>query len=543
MNENLNIIIVDDEKPILYVFKEYLKATTGYKVFTESNGLNALEIIKREKIDCCFLDISMPIIDGVELAKQIHQYDKTIPIVIMTGNPSMDVAIQTLKTGVVDFLIKPIDMFQIPLTIQRVMRERSLFVDSILLKEANQKNLDLLKINQELQQKLKDVEIISLILQKLEQATTIKNLIDTLVNLAGEITLCDESYFCNFAHNCADPSILAVFSRSNDKSAAGAKKIASHNIKKVVDDGIPLIINGNGNKGGTMAIPLIIKSNVFGALVLFINDNARNFSKKDLYFMNFLLKKASSLVENLALYENIFENLVSSLYAFVETIEARDPYTKQHSHRVSLYSMSIAGTMGCKQEDIDKLNVSSLLHDIGKIGTPDHILLKPGRLSDEEFNIIKKHPLTGSNIIGHLGMWIDEQTIIRHHHERFDGTGYPDGLKGEEIPMLSRILSIADVYDALTSDRSYRKKMQEDDALNIIRKNSGTQFDPEVVNAFFDSYRQNKIRQLSADDEQKEQNRHSLKSRVLNPSPQHVNVTLINAFHEDLLPLPVSSAE
>ncbi|MBU2623361.1 MAG: response regulator [Proteobacteria bacterium] len=528
MDENLNIIIVDDEKPILHVFKEYLKTTTGYQVFTESNGLHALDIIKREKIDCCFLDISMPIIDGVKLAEQIHQYDKTIPIIMMTGNPSMDVAIQTIKTGVVDFLTKPIDMFQIPLIIQRVMRERSLFVDSLLLKEANQKNHDLLKINQELEQKLKDVEIISLILQKLEQATTIKNLIDTLVNLAGEITLCDESYFCNFAHNCADPSILAVFSRSSDRSGTGAEKIISQNIKKVVDDGIPLIINGNGNKGGTMAIPLIIKSNVFGVLVLFINDNARNFSKKDLYFMNFLLKKASSLVENLALYENIFENLVSSLYAFVETIEARDPYTKQHSHRVSLYAVSIADIMGCTQEETDKLNVSSLLHDIGKIGTPDHILLKPGGLSDEEFNIIKKHPITGSNIIGHLGMWIDEQTIIRHHHERFDGTGYPDGLKGEEIPMLSRILSIADVYDALTSDRSYRKKMQEDDVLNIIRKNSGTQFDPEVVNAFFDSYKQNKIRRLSA---------------TLSPSPQHVNVTLINACHEDLLPLPISYVE
>ena len=528
MNEHLNIMVVDDEKPILNIFSEYLKATTGYHIFAESNGLLALEIIKSHAIDCCFLDISMPIIDGVDLAKQIHLHDKTIPIIMMTGNPSADNAIQTLKTGVVDFLTKPIDMFQIPLTIQRVMKERSLFVDSLLLKELTQKNFELININQELQQKLKDVEIISLILQKLDQATTIKNLIDTLVNLAGEITLCDEAYFCNFAHNCTDPSILGVFSRSNGKSASGAEKIASHNIKKVVDDGIPLIINGNGNNCCTMAVPLVIKSNVFGALVLFINDNARNFSKKDLYFMNFLLKKASSLVENFALYANVFENLVSSLYAFVETIEARDSYTKQHSHRVSLYAMSIAGAMNCTQEEIDKLNVSGLLHDIGKIGTPDHILLKPGPLSDEEFNIIKKHPVTGSNIIGHFGMWIDEQAIIRHHHERFDGTGYPDGLKGEEIPLLSRILSVVDVYDALTSDRSYRKKMREDDALNIIRENSGIQFDPKVINAFFDSHRQNKLRPLSA---------------TLSTSPQHGNVTLINAYREDLLPLPISSEE
>lgn len=543
MNENLNIIIVDDEKPILHVFKEFLKATTDHNIFIESNGLHALKIIECEKIDCCFLDISMPIIDGMELAKRIHQYDKTIPIVMMTGNPSMDVAIQTLKTGVVDFLTKPIDMLQIPVTIKRVMRERSLFVDSLLLKEATQKNHELLKINHELQQKLKDVEIISLILQKLEQATTIKNLIGAMVKLAGEITLCDEAYFCNFSHNCTDPLILASFSRSNGNSDSDSKNIARYNIKKVMDDGIPLLINNNG-KGGAMAIPLIIKSNVFGVLVLSINDNGLNFHKKDLYFMNFLLKKASSLVENFALYENIFENLVSSLYAFVETIEARDSYTKQHSHRVSSYAVSIAAAMNRTQEEIDKLNVSSLLHDIGKIGTPDHILLKPGALSDEEFNIIKKHPITGSNIIGRFGMWFDEQKIIKHHHERFDGTGYPDGLKGEEIPLLSRILSIADVYDALTSDRSYRKKMQEKDALNIIRNNSGIQFDPEVVNAFLEIYRQNIIHQLSADNEHKEQEQllGNAGYLSLSSSPQG-NVSLINTCREDLLTLPISSVE
>lgn len=543
MSDNLNIMVVDDEKSILHIFSEYLNATTDYQVFTESNGLLALGIIKSQAIDCCFLDISMPIINGIDLAKQIHLYDKTIPIIMMTGNPSADNAIQTLKTGVVDFLTKPIDILQIPQTIKRVMKERSMFVDSLLLKELTQKNHELLNINNELQQKLKDVEIISLILQKLDQATNINYLINMLVDLAGEITLCDEAYFCNFAHNCTDPSILAVFSRSNGKSASGTEKIASHNIKKVVDEGIPLIMNGNGNNCCTMAVPLVIKANTFGVLVLFINDKACNFSKKDLYFMNFLLKKASSLVENFALYENIFENLVSSLYAFVETIEARDSYTKQHSHRVSLYAMSIAGTMNCTQEEIDKLNVSGLLHDIGKIGTPDHILLKPGALSDEEFSIIKKHPITGSNIIGHFGMWFDEQTIIRHHHEKFDGAGYPDGLKGKEIPLLARILSVADVYDALTSDRSYRKRMQEDDALNIIRKNSGIQFDPEVVSAFFDSYGQNKIRQLSADNTKKEQDQLRGNTEHLTPSSQHGNVALINEYRGGLLTLPISSAE
>ena len=192
--------------------------------------------------------------------------------------------------------------------------------------------------------------------------------------------------------------------------------------------------------------------------------------------------------------KNIYENLFSTLYAFVETIEARDPYTKQHSASVSRYAMAIARANGCSQEEIAKLNVSGNLHDIGKIGIPDDILLKPGRLTDNEFEIIKKHPIIGSNIIGHLGMWTDEQDIIRHHHERFDGKGYPDCLKGEKIPLLARILSVADVYDALTTDRSYRKKMSDDVAVKIIRESAGSQFDPKIVDIFLDLHTQGKIK-------------------------------------------------
>jgi len=150
--------------------------------------------------------------------------------------------------------------------------------------------------------------------------------------------------------------------------------------------------------------------------------------------------------------------------------------------------MSIARENGCSQEEIAKLDISGNLHDIGKIGIPDSILLKQGKLNDDEYEIIKKHPVIGSNIIGHLGMWTDEQDIIRHHHERFDGKGYPDRLKGEEIPLLARILSVADVYDALTTDRSYRQKMSNKVAAEMIKENSGTQFDPEIVDIFFHLY-------------------------------------------------------
>ncbi len=485
MNEDLKILVVDDEEIILNIFKEYLESTNSYTVITARDGIEALEIIKKEEINCCFTDIAMPRMNGVELAERIQAYDNTIPVFVMTGYPSMDSAIKTLKNGVVDFLTKPIKMEQIPLAIERVMRGRSLFVDNILLKEEAKKNERLLKINQELKQKIKEVETMNLILQQLDQITTSKDLFDILVDLSGEVTTCDDAHFCIFAQEMTAPSVIAsFFRRDKDKTAVDAGYIEENIVRKVGYEGIPLLKKGSDGNHSVMAIPLKIRSRVFGILISTIRNGNHHFSEKELYFSNFLAEKASFLIENLALYENIYENLFSTLYAFVETIEARDSYTKQHSTRVTNYAVLIAKDIGCSQDEIDILNVSGNLHDIGKIGIPDNILLKPGRLTDGEYEVIKKHPIIGSNIIGYFNMWTDEQKIVKHHHERWDGQGYPDRLKGEEAPFLSRIMAVADVYDALTSDSSYRKKMQEDVAAKIIKENAGSQFDPAITDVF-----------------------------------------------------------
>ena len=197
-----------------------------------------------------------------------------------------------------------------------------------------------------------------------------------------------------------------------------------------------------------------------------------------------MANKAASAMENLALYENIYNNLLATLYAFVRAIEARDPYTKQHSSRVTSLALAMAKTMDCSVEEQEILNVAGLLHDIGKIGIRDEILLKPGRLNPEEFDIIKQHPVIGADIMDHMGLWHREKLIVRCHHERFDGTGYPDKLKGRQIPLLARILSIADVYDAIASDRAYRRRMDESKILNIIYGGAGTQFDPDIIEVF-----------------------------------------------------------
>jgi putative nucleotidyltransferase with HDIG domain len=154
--------------------------------------------------------------------------------------------------------------------------------------------------------------------------------------------------------------------------------------------------------------------------------------------------------------------------------------------------------MGGSREDQEILNVAGQLHDIGKIGIRDDILLKPGRLTEAEFRIIKEHPVIGANIVEHLGLWDREKSIIKSHHERFDGRGYPEGLAGESIPVLARILSVADVYDAIASDRAYRRKMPEADILRIMYGGSGTQFDPHVIHTFRSLYQRGDIKEIVA---------------------------------------------
>jgi putative nucleotidyltransferase with HDIG domain len=175
------------------------------------------------------------------------------------------------------------------------------------------------------------------------------------------------------------------------------------------------------------------------------------------------------------------------LEALVESLEARDQYTAGHSRRVSLYSVWIGQQMGLSPAELERLRIGALLHDIGKIGIPDAVLLKDGRLTDEEFATIKKHPEIGVRILERIGAFGEYLGAVGLHHENHDGSGYPKGLRGEAIPVDARIVHVADAYDAMTSNRPYRQRMPEEKVRRILRECSGTQFDPAAVAAFFAS--------------------------------------------------------
>lgn len=169
--------------------------------------------------------------------------------------------------------------------------------------------------------------------------------------------------------------------------------------------------------------------------------------------------------------------------AFIHSLEAKDKYTQGHSTRVAAYSIEIARRLNLSHHEIALLEQGAILHDIGKIGISDAILNKPAKLTDEEFSIIQRHPLIGENILSDVGLYAPVLEMVRNHHERYDGKGYPDAIPNSQLSIMTRILSVADAYDAMTSDRPYRKGLPPEQALEILREGAGTQFDPSIVYA------------------------------------------------------------
>ena len=491
------ILVVDDEEGILDVSEEYFERK-GYKVYTARNGVEAIEIVESIKIGCCFTDINMPEMDGLELAERIRKIDNTLPIVVMTGYPSLDNTIRTLKNGVVDFLVKPVNLEQMELSFKRIIRERELFVENILLKEEVERQERLNSLNSQLLVRIDEVNTLNRIMEDFSNSDSSHEIFNKVVVLGKEVVKADEVVF--YIYNEPDSSFVSIAtsgvgSAVNFSSTSCGNNNLSPQEKKfffdVIKDNKPCLVSQAGRESAIaenilsfMVVPLKIREKTFGVVTASIFQGERRFDDKDVYYMNFITQKAASAIESIALYENIYDNLFSTLYAFVAALEARDPYTMKHSSRVAEIANRIGREMGCEDEEISILKFAGELHDIGKIGIRDDILLKPGRLTPEEYEKIKEHPAIGADIVGKLGLWDREQEIIRHHHERYDGTGYPDGLSGNFIPKLSRILSVADVFDAMASDRAYRKRMKKSRVFEIIKQGSGTQFDPDVVDSF-----------------------------------------------------------
>jgi HD-GYP domain-containing protein (c-di-GMP phosphodiesterase class II) len=186
------------------------------------------------------------------------------------------------------------------------------------------------------------------------------------------------------------------------------------------------------------------------------------------------------------LYQQVQRAIYQSLLGLANALEAKDPYTRGHSERVGAWSRSVAAGLGLPPSDVDMIGQAGLLHDIGKIGIPESVLRKPAELDADEWAVMRNHPLIGAQIVAPFDFFASGALMIRHHHERCDGTGYPDGLAGAEIPLGARIIMVADVYDALTSSRPYRAALPHASAVETLMTGAGRAFDEDAVAAFLD---------------------------------------------------------
>ncbi len=241
-----------------------------------------------------------------------------------------------------------------------------------------------------------------------------------------------------------------------------------------------------------LAVPVLSRGKLVGVLEG-INKRQGDFGREDLDNAASLAHQVAVAIENARLYEGMRETFLSTIAALSETIELRDPYTGGHTQRVMAYSTAVGRRMGLSRAELETLRLSAILHDIGKIGVPDEILLKGSFLSPAEQDRMNRHPQFGSDILRHIRQLKDVVAAVRSHHERYDGLGYPDGLEGSGIPLLARIIAVADTFDAMTSDRPYRAKLNFAEAFKELRRNAGTQFDPAVVKAFVKAWKEGEV--------------------------------------------------
>ena len=234
-----------------------------------------------------------------------------------------------------------------------------------------------------------------------------------------------------------------------------------------------------------IAVPLWKKSEIIGVAEVLNKKGGGTFTVEDITVFEAIAKHASIAIENASLYKELEDLFRNAIMLVVNAIEAKDPYTKGHTARVTKYSMLIARTFKMSAEQRRALELAALLHDVGKIGIPDSVLLKPGKLTEEEYALIKEHPSRGAKIMEPLKIPEVIEGIL-HHHEKYDGSGYPDGIKNGDIPFNARIIAVADAFDAMTTDRPYRKGLPLEEAIRRLKKDSGTHFDPEIVQAFLD---------------------------------------------------------
>jgi hypothetical protein len=271
----------------------------------------------------------------------------------------------------------------------------------------------------------------------------------------------------------------------------------------VARHGVPLVVNDVENDPrfypemdkttgfvtrAIMCSPLIAGGRVIGVIEVLNRLDGQDFDDRDLQTLTAVAATAAIAIENSRLHQSVVAGYKGTISALAAVIDAKDPCTRGHSQRVVEYALMGGQALSLSKEDLENLEYAAILHDIGKIGIPDSVLTKPSELTDEEARAFREHPEIGVRLIGDIPFLNPIQKPVLHHHERYDGMGYPAGLAGEDIPVHARLLAVADAFDSITTDRPYRAALSQEHAVDELRRCSGSQFCPSTANAFISAW-------------------------------------------------------
>jgi response regulator RpfG family c-di-GMP phosphodiesterase len=468
------ILVVDDERAICEVMVEYL-SLEGYNVSAVNSGAEGMELLATDAFDVVLTDLEMPEVNGIELLKYISTMQRPPVPIIMTGFGTIESAIEAMKCGAYDYILKPFKIETIIYAIERAFEKRRLEDENVQLKEM----IGLFHLSEALNLSLSLENILDIVIDLIDKeadadvvAIHLKDR-ETVRYPARVWRSLQKTDFDRLEEALRVNILLARLMRGDEIILHGS------DVSRLIDvDKLDLPVTS------FMSVPLISRGEVIGMICTYQFSAGHPFTEGKRKMLAILSSRAASAIENAWLYQNLQKTFTETIAALSHAIEAKDPYTRGHSERVTVFARMISRGLDLPEREVENITHASLLHDIGKIGMRAEMLSKAGKLTPEEYEVFKAHPMTGRKILEPIDFMAHIIPMVYHHHERYDGNGYPEGLAGKDIPLGARILCVADSYEVMTSDRAYRIRLSNKDAITELVRCSGSQFDPDIVDVF-----------------------------------------------------------
>jgi putative nucleotidyltransferase with HDIG domain len=462
------VLVVDDEPFIRDILADFL-AMEGYLVRTANDGQVALQELRSGGFDVIVSDLKMPNIGGLELLREVNQAYPSTLMVIMTGFGTVETAIHAMKQGAFDYVLKPFKADEIIRVVGRAVRQRQLSAENLRLREA----VSLYKVSEAISASLSMDEVI----RSITDATVgdaHADWVQTWLRDGEGNLVVRETEVRQGIDVKAELLVKRVEERLKENRA-----VLEHTDRAAVffsDDTDP-------RPESVILAPLVVRNQRLGfiAAASFFRGSGFDEGKRKMLVM--VASRAAAAIDNAELYENLQSTFQQTIESLARTIDKMDHYTAGHSERVARYAQRLARSLGLDQGQIEVVRQAALMHDIGKIGCVMN-LNKASKLTHDEYDSFKRHPAIGKDILDPIQFLQPVIPGVHLHHERWDGRGYPLGLAGKDIPLIARIISVADTYDAMTSNRAYRRAMPHEVTVDEIVRCSGQQFDPNVAGEF-----------------------------------------------------------